>query len=131
MIRFYERSGALPGPRRRDNGYRDYSSSDLDRARTFATFRNLGLDADDASRLAEQCATGQCDRTWEQLPPLVATQRALIREQMDGLLALDAQLASLQDALTAGQPDLPEPQNGKESLVVLCDCEGGCCGSCC
>jgi DNA-binding transcriptional MerR regulator len=131
MIRFYERSGALPGPRRRDNGYRDYSAADLDRATTFATFRNLGLAADVASRLAEQCATGQCDMTSEQLPPLLAAQRDGIRERVAGLLALDAQLAALQDVLTAGQPRPPKPENGKETLVVHCDCDGGCCGPCC
>ena len=131
MLRFYERSGALPGPRRGDNGYRDYSDADLDRATTFATFRNLGLEADVASRLAEQCATGQCDLTWEQLPPLVTAQRDAIRERMDGLLALDAHLAALQDALTAGQPHPPEPKDGKEALVVICDCGGDCCRGCC
>jgi len=127
MIRFYERSGALPGPRRRENGYRDYSTADLNRASTFATFRSLGLGAEVASRLAKQCASGQCDVTWEQLPPLVAAQRESIRQRVDGLLALDAQLAALQHELTAGQPRPPESENGKETLVVICDCDGDCC----
>lgn len=35
-IRYYEKIGLLPPPRRRENGYRDYDASDVERARLVA-----------------------------------------------------------------------------------------------
>ena len=68
-IRFYERQGLLPPPSRADNGYRDYTVTDLERAVTFAGFRDLGLEPPEAARLADQCATGRCDVTFAELTP--------------------------------------------------------------
>jgi len=128
-IRFYERRGVLPGPSRADNGYREYSGPDADRAATFARFRDLGIDAVEAGRLADQCASGQCDATWAELPPLLAAHRQSIAARIAELRELDARLATLQSVMTTtGQSDPSSPSIGKEIDVVTCDCDGTCCG---
>ena len=133
-IRFYEREGLLPAPGRRDNDYREYSEVDLDRAMNLVQFRGLGLDPGDAARLADQCATGHCDLTWADLPPLLERQRAAIAERITELRDLDMRLASLQRSATeAGQPIPLVHLDRKEEPVLKSECDGGCCGSggCC
>ena len=131
-IRYYERDGLLPAPGRGDNAYREYTDVDVERATTFVQFRGMGLDPRDAARLADQCATGQCDLTWADLPPLLLRQREAVAAQIAELQALDARLAALQaSATTAGQPDGPDSTMRKEEPVLQCDCDGGCCGGGC
>jgi MerR family transcriptional regulator, copper efflux regulator len=100
-IRFYERAGVLPRPERKPNGYRDYSSTDVDRAATFARFRDLGIEPPEAGRLADQCATGRCDDTWLEMPALLASHRHALAERIADLQALDARLAALQATVTS------------------------------
>ncbi len=42
-IRFYERRGVLPEPRRRPSGYREYSSSSVERIRMAKLLQQLGF----------------------------------------------------------------------------------------
>jgi DNA-binding transcriptional MerR regulator len=81
-IRFYERRGLLPGPGRATNGYREYSHIDLDRTAMFARLRGLGIEAPEAARLADQCATGHCDLTVIEMPAVLAGHRAAIGERI-------------------------------------------------
>ena len=46
-IRFYESVGLLPRPHRRDNGYREYDDSDVERTKFAAGARHLDLSLDD------------------------------------------------------------------------------------
>ncbi len=46
-IRYYEEVGLLPPPNRLDNGYRDYDSGDIARARFVAGARSLDFSIDD------------------------------------------------------------------------------------
>ena len=129
-IRFYERQGLLPPPSRADNGYREYSVTDLERAVTFAGFRDLGIEPPEAARLADQCATGRCDVTFAELTPILAGHRAAIATRVAEMLALDARLAALQHTIvTTGQSDPSTGPNGKEVSMHCCD--GGCCGGGC
>lgn len=50
-IRYYESIGILPSPRRSQNGYREYSEQDLERARFVAGARSLELSLDEISEL--------------------------------------------------------------------------------
>ena len=128
-IRFYERSGVLPGPGRQTNGYRHYSAADLDRATTFARLRALDIDPREAGRLADQCASGDCDATWAELGGLLATHREAIGARIAELQGLDARLAALQGSLTtAGQSDHLTASERKENTMLDCTCDGGCCG---
>lgn len=104
-VRFYERRGLLPRATRRSNGYRDYTEADLGRLRLVVGLRSLGLDLDDAARLAEHCMVGECDVMHRDLGPLVADQRAAIARTQVQLADLDRQLADLETRLAAGAPD--------------------------
>jgi MerR family copper efflux transcriptional regulator len=50
-IRYYESIGVLPSPPRTQNGYRDYSEKDLERARFVAGIRSLDLSLDEIMEL--------------------------------------------------------------------------------
>lgn len=50
-IRYYESIGVLPSPQRTQNGYRDYSEKDLERARFVAGIRSLDLSLDEIMEL--------------------------------------------------------------------------------
>ncbi len=62
-VRFYERRGVLPAPQRRASGYREYTTSTVERIRTARALQNLGLTLDevvDALR-AHDAGTATCD----------------------------------------------------------------------
>jgi DNA-binding transcriptional MerR regulator len=46
-VRFYERRGVLPTPRRRPSGYREYPASTVERIRMARTLQRLGLTLDE------------------------------------------------------------------------------------
>ena len=50
-IRYYEAIGVLPSPQRTQNGYRDYSEKDLERARFVAGIRSLDLSLNEIMEL--------------------------------------------------------------------------------
>lgn len=62
-VRFYERRGVLPTPQRRASGYREYTTSTVERIRTARALQNLGFTLDeviDALR-AHDAGTATCD----------------------------------------------------------------------
>ena len=95
-LRFYERSGLLPRPERRDNTYRDYAESDVEHIRLLIDLRRLEIPLEDAARIAAWCHAGHCGETTAELPVLLARQRDEIAERIEGLRGLDGRLASLQ-----------------------------------
>jgi DNA-binding transcriptional MerR regulator len=52
-IRYYEEIGLLPPPKRRINGYRDYSEADIGRARFVAGTRTLDFSLDDIQEILD------------------------------------------------------------------------------
>jgi len=103
-IRFYEAEGVLPPPVRAQNRYRDYGEADLCRVRIVLALRGLGLDLAESGRLAELCATGRCDVMEADLAVRVAERRAAVSTAMAELAHLDVELASVEQALAAGEP---------------------------
>ena len=100
-VRWYESAGVLPLPTRRGNGYREYGDEDLSRLRLVVSLRRLGLDPGEAGRLARDCLDrGAVDRD---LGPLLAAQRAAIRQRRDELDRLDAELVDLQLTIDAAR----------------------------
>lgn len=95
-LRFYERSGWLPRPERRDNAYRAYDETDVEHIRLLIDLRRLEIPLEDAARIASWCHTGHCGETTAQLPDIIARRRADIAERIDGLRELDSRLASLE-----------------------------------
>ena len=105
-IRFYERQGLLPRVGRQDNGYREYRAADAEHLRLLVELRRLDIPLDEAADLARSCHTGHCDDAASDLPRVIAARRAAVASRIDGLRALDAQLASLETHLTRRLPTL-------------------------
>jgi Cu(I)-responsive transcriptional regulator len=91
MIRHYEKIGLIPAPRRRESGYRDYSSSDVDRLRFVANARDLGFPMDEIATLlslwsdthrssaeVKALAVARADQLQRKAEALEAMRRSLI-----------------------------------------------------
>ena len=115
-VRFYERSGWLPRPARRDNDYREYGEPDVEHLRLLIDLRRLDLPLEDAARIASWCHSGHCADTTNELPRLIAERRAEVADRIAGLQALDARLAEL-----AGHLKRP-----RQALAII-DVGGPCC----
>lgn len=113
-IRFYERRGALSGPSRRDNGYREYTDVDAERLRLLLGLRQLDLPLDQASQLASMCAEGRCDEVSADLRVALSEKRADLRRRINQLRYLDRRLAHLEGNLAAGEAPRPLITLGKE-----------------
>jgi DNA-binding transcriptional MerR regulator len=106
-VRFYERSGLLPRPSRRENDYRDYREVDADHLRLLTDLRRLDVPLEDAARIASWCHSGHCTDAASELPRLVADRRAALAERIARLRALDERLAGLEQHLRAPGRGLP------------------------
>ncbi|HET9879538.1 MAG TPA: MerR family transcriptional regulator [Candidatus Limnocylindria bacterium] len=95
-LRFYERSGVLPRPERRENGYRDYGPPDVERLRLLIELRRLDIPIPDAARIAGWCQSGHCVQTTAELPRLLAERRSVIRGRIASLQRLDQRLERLE-----------------------------------
>lgn len=62
-VRFYERRGLLPTPRRRPSGYREYPPSTVERIRMARTLQHLGFTLDEIIDMlhAHDTGTATCD----------------------------------------------------------------------
>ena len=115
-VRFYERSGWLPRPSRRDNAYRDYGEVDAEHLRLLIDLRRLDLPLEEAARIASWCHSGHCADSTSELPRVISDRRAAIADRIAGLRELDGRLADLEIHL---QP------KGRSPLKVLGS--GACC----
>lgn len=111
-VRFYERSGWLPRPARRDNDYREYAEADVEHLRLLIDLRRLDLPLEEAARIATWCHSGHCADTRTALPALIAARRADVAARIAGLAELDERLADLERHLAA---------SGRRPLAVLAD----------
>ena len=114
-VRFYERSGWLPRPPRRDNDYRDYGEVDAEHLRLLIDLRRLDLPLEEAARIASWCHSGHCADATSELPGLITERRAAIADRIAGLHELDARLAGLEAHL----------QSDRRQLKMLA--KGACC----
>jgi MerR family transcriptional regulator, copper efflux regulator len=81
-VRFYERRGVLPAPRRRPSGYREYDASTVERIRTARALQHLGLTLDeviDALR-AHDSGNATCDSELWRLEAVIDRIDAKIAE---------------------------------------------------
>ena len=127
-VRFYESAGLLPVPPRRSNGYRDYTTADMERLPLLVGLRSLDLPLDRAGELAVLCAAGHCERVSRELRELISRQRAEIRRRVDDLVHLDDRLQTLERHLAAGDPPQTVIPRERSIAMVVCDCP---CGQCC
>ncbi len=59
-VRFYERTGLLPEPERRESGYRNYSQQDLRRLRFIRQAKALGFSLAEIGEVLRVRQQGQC-----------------------------------------------------------------------
>ena len=83
-VRYYERLGLLPEPRRIASGYRDYARTDLDRLKFIRNSKALGFTLDEIRELMDVLSSDAGDR---------AVVRQLAQDRLD---RIDTQLAQLQ-----------------------------------
>jgi arsenate reductase len=119
-VRWYEGTGVLPAPPRRDNGYREYGEADLARLRLVVALRRLGLGPQDAGSLAGLCLDrGAIDAD---LAPLLAGQRAAITRQRSDLDRLEGELLDLEMTIAAAGRARREPTVSDRPIRVLFVC---------
>jgi DNA-binding transcriptional MerR regulator len=135
-IRFYEKSGWLPRPERRDNNYREYDDAEVEHLRLLIDLRRLDVPLDLAAQMAGWCHSGHCEDTTTALPQVIATRRRDLASRIAGLRELDARLADLEAHLAGGRTKLTELQvlsvSGSccdAAGLVGTDAGGGC--ACC
>lgn len=100
-LRFYEREGLLPDPKRRDNGYRAYPDDTVALVRFIKHAQELGFSLDEARELSGlRRAPGQ-NRL--KARALAEQKREDVRQRIRGLQALDAALSELIDTCCQNQ----------------------------
>jgi DNA-binding transcriptional MerR regulator len=137
-IRYYEREGLLPAPRRTDGDHRRYGPPDLDRLLFIRGAQRLGLRLAEIRDLLAVRDTGTCP--CEPAEVLLRRHVAEIGTEIKRLAALRAELLAMLAAMPG--PDCPDPLpgtwcppnliTGKEA-TAMCPCCGTstCDGSCC
>jgi DNA-binding transcriptional MerR regulator len=106
-VRYYERAGLLPPPRRTAGGYREYDGGALDRLRFIQGCQRLGLRLRDIADLLAIRDTGTCP--CEPAEQLLRRRLAEVDAEMARLSALRAEMAAMVDALPSQQCPPPAP----------------------
>lgn len=92
-IRYYEKQGLLPEPARRDNGYRDYEASHLERLSFIRHCRALDMPLADVNRLLG--FVDEPEQRCGDVNLLVDDQLARVRARLKSMRALEKQLLQL------------------------------------
>lgn len=116
-IRFYEKSGLLPGPARSDNGYRDYAHAHLERLAFIRHCRALDMSLADVAQLLASLDTEDAEQL-TQVDGLVEAQLARVRARLASMLALEQQLVALK-ARCDGRHHLHPHAAGSQACGVL------------
>lgn len=101
-IRFYERQGLVPEPRRASNGYRTYDAATIDRLRFIRAAQSAGLTLAEIAQVLDLRGAGQtpCSHV-----SLVLTQKlAEVRSRQQELAVLAGELEHLIEAGRALDP---------------------------
>ncbi|MGN9908379.1 heavy metal-responsive transcriptional regulator [Phytohabitans sp. LJ34] len=106
-VRYYERAGLLPPPRRTAGGYRAYDGGALDRLKFIQGCQRLGLRLRDIADLLAIRDTGTCP--CEPAEELLRRRLAEVDAEMARLSALRAEMARMVDALPSQQCPPPAP----------------------
>ncbi|MCV2362459.1 Cd(II)/Pb(II)-responsive transcriptional regulator [Paucibacter sp. DJ1R-11] len=116
-IRFYEKSGLLPGPARSDNGYRDYAHAHLERLAFIRHCRALDMSLADVAQLLASLDT-QDGAQLARVDHLVDAQLARVRARLASMQALEQQLLALK-ARCDGRHHLHPHAAGSQACGVL------------
>jgi DNA-binding transcriptional MerR regulator len=138
-IRYYEREGLLPAPRRTDGEHRRYGPADVDRLLFIRGAQRLGLRLAEIRELLAVRDTGAC--ACEPAGVLLRRHVTEISTEIGRLAALRAELLDMLTAMPG--PDCPDPLPGTwcppqpaiagKGVTSMCPCCGSstCDGSCC
>ncbi|MCV2352715.1 MerR family transcriptional regulator [Paucibacter sp. B2R-40] len=128
-IRFYEKSGLLPGPARSDNGYRDYAQAHLERLAFIRHGRALDMSLADIGLLLASLNSRDA-KLLSGVDALVDAQLGRVRARLASMRALEQQLVALKSRCD-GQHELHGGQGCGilEELVAAahgeaCACHG-------
>ena len=106
-VRYYERRGVLPPPRRRPSGYREYSPAAVERIRMARMLQQLGFTLDeiiDALRSHDAGETSEASQLWR-LEAVVDRIDAKIAELRDTRRSLVSTIADCRAGRCRFQPD--------------------------
>jgi MerR family copper efflux transcriptional regulator len=104
-LRYYERLGLLPPPRRTDAGYRVYDDAVLDRLAFIARAKELGCSLDEISALTVAWEGGRCGPLQDRLRTAVAEKMDDARRRTGELVALTAELQRAAAQLERHRPE--------------------------
>lgn len=104
-IRYYERAGLLPPPRRTTAGYRIYDVGTVDRMRFIQGCQRLGLRLADIADLLAIRDTGECP--CEPAEELLRRRLIDVDAEIARLVALRGEMAAMVAALPS--PECPPP----------------------
>lgn len=107
-VRYYERTGLLPAPRRTAAGYRTYEDAAIDRLKFIQGCQRRGLRLREIRDLLAIRDTGVCP--CEPADQLLRRRLEEIDAEMARLAALRAELAAMVDALPS--QNCPDPLPG-------------------
>ena len=94
-IRYYEKTGLLLPPERRDNGYRSYGEAHLERLSFIRHCRALDMSIAEIKRLLEMLARPLADCC--DVDRLIDEQLTRVRTRIKSLRALERQLSALRN----------------------------------
>ncbi|MGE5827285.1 MAG: heavy metal-responsive transcriptional regulator [Micromonosporaceae bacterium] len=106
-VRYYERAGLLPPPRRTPAGYRVYDAGAVDRMRFIQGAQRLGLRLRDIANLLAVRDTGVCP--CEPAEELLRRRLVELDAEMARLAALRAEMVAMINALPSAECPPPAP----------------------
>lgn len=107
-IRYYEKAGLLPAPKRTASDYRSYDESAVDRLRFIRGAQRLGLRLREIKTLLDVRDTGECP--CEPAEQLLRGHIAELDRELRRLRALRRELTAMADRLPS--QDCPDPAPG-------------------
>jgi Cd(II)/Pb(II)-responsive transcriptional regulator len=122
-VRHYEKTGLLPAPPRRPNGYRDFDEQHLERLAFIRHCRNLGMSLEDVRRLLEFIARPEAD--CDAVDRLIGEQIARVQARLASLRTLEQQLQVLRTQ--CGTPTSVSECGILQVLVAAAQDEGRVC----
>ncbi|MBN1403867.1 MAG: heavy metal-responsive transcriptional regulator [Opitutales bacterium] len=109
-IRFYEREGLLPEPRRTHSNYRKYASGALDRLRFVRHAKDLGFTLEEIRRLLSLSENSHAD---------AGTFHVLAEEKIRWIDERISQLQNMRDILSAAVDSCPGHGTDKSKCPIL------------
>jgi len=104
-VRYYEKAGLLPAPRRTESGYRAYDDDAIDRLRFIKGVQGFGLRLREVRELLDILDRGACPCGHTEA--LVNRRVAEIDDEVDRLAEVRKQLVNLADRLARD----PQPES--------------------